>query len=537
MVPQNHLAPLAFRLFVAADDTTTVTEKVYLYDEYNHTAAGESLYTALGIKDYNNYLAKVSESQALNEVVIAVVDTGLDFTQPVFKDRVLAEYAMDFSSGYLRSSPQTWYQDMNGHGTHVAGLLADLTLPNVKILPIRIFNGANNSSDSYAFENAIRYICALKTGEPMRLLDSSGYANYVCNSQRKKVNIAAVNMSLGTSGYNTKLASEMQEFKKDKDGYTQYHTTYSGYQDVLDNLLKNDIVPIVAAGNVDTGKKENPNNSYYSLPAACDGVLSVAAYDETGEPASYSYHNDRISVAAPGSEIWSACTTGVLQTVTDSNGKLSVSKEYTDAHGNYWLCKASGREWLLRRVETGEVDEDGKPVARYYLRESGTSMATPFVSACYAMLLSDPTKTSAEDFGITWDKGDSDNYITYARKALLAAAATYGNHYGITDDGTAEGAYYEEYYGYGTVTVACFAQDDAATAPVLRNIENLIPVSVTKKTASFKDAYYTETEEDWAMVVIILLMGAIMIWGINRFRAYLIRRKTYDDGNNWPYNH
>ena len=74
-----YTAPATAQL-ASADTEVTPLTKTYAYDKYNQNKpTGESLYEALGIKTYNNYLMALSATQKLKDVVIAVVDTGLDY--------------------------------------------------------------------------------------------------------------------------------------------------------------------------------------------------------------------------------------------------------------------------------------------------------------------------------------------------------------------------------------------------------------------------------------------------------------------------
>ena len=507
------VAPLS-GLSVAADSAIT---KTYYFNEDNQDApSGKTLYEALGVLDYNQYLIDLAASQPLKEVVVAVVDSGLDMAHPVFKDRVLTKYALDFSSGIPnRNDDNRWYQDDGGHGTHVAGIIADMTLPNVKILPVRIFSGVDSSGGSdYAFENAIRYLCALKSGESVQLINNSGYIGGTYTPPTKLSNLVAVNLSLGTAAYYADNERHMDMLKSDKPDF----------QSVINHLLKNEILPIVAAGNiykdVDGNYQDYENvRSCYALPAACDGVVAVSAYDNTVSEyalAAFSYHNDCIGVAAPGVDIWSACSSSVYKMVRSSGSGFKYDRE-----GGYYYHGSSGTKWYIKE------DEDGNAL----YRDRGTSMATPFVTACYAMLMGDPSKTTAEDYGLpAWDlSGDDQYYLTYAHKALLAAAMTYGNEwvkqYNQTNHTDYEPAY-NEYFGYGIVSVQGFG-----TADVVQLVE--IAYETTPST-NFKNVVWSgyrapnNGATDWYYVCLVLLVGAILIWGINLFKAYFNRRVTND---------
>lgn len=518
------LAPL-----MAMAEDPGATTKTYYFNQYNNnTPTGQSLYESLGITVYNDYLAAVQETKALRDVVIAVVDSGLNPAHPVFQDRIITEHAFDFSHGLSSTTKQDglwddWNQDHNGHGTHVAGIIADMTLPNVKILPIKIFNNWDNQGSSYAFDNAVRYLCALKTGEEMMLVNEFGEEQYRCNTEHHQLNIVAVNLSLGTEGYSIYDDNDLAEFNKDKYGYTQDNVTYSGYQDVIDRLLRKNILPIVAAGNY--GSTEKSNGIYYSLPGACDGVLAVSAYDNTQvkyERAEFSFYNNFIGISAPGKEIWSACSGDIAALFEgavqgNSAGQFkTIKRNQTDKYGLYDEYAYNYQRGLVMKQVNWVVRQDNE--GNYYLRNNGTSMATPFVSACYAMLMSDTSKESEADFGLpVWDGaegGVDEHFINVAHKAMLAAAATNG-------DQSVEG--YDEYFGYGTVNVACFAQ---AEMTPLKVIKYEITPSRTSKLDPKDPITYQET--DWFEVICILFVGGILVWGFGYFKSYFTRGKTHD---------
>ncbi len=522
-----------------ADTNVTALSKTYYFDQYNpnkpkldDSEPDQSIYEALGITVYNDYLTALSATKSLNEVVIAVVDTGLDVTHPVFTyqnfgDRVLCDFAMDFSQG-LPTAENQWNVDENGHGTHVAGIIADATLPNVKILPIKIFSGVDNSVGSeYAFENAIRYLAALKRGVRTSLIDANGYESapsgiyfnkkYYNNARIKLDNLVAVNLSLGTGGYALNSRSAMAQYEKDK---TDFEAGIENY------LWENGILPIVAAGNrtdsnytyVRTTEGENVLAPYYSLPGACNHVLEVSAYDNTISEyalADFSFYNDYVSVAAPGAQIWSACTSSIVEKLADT---YSQENNATEGYTTYKYRYGSKTiEWCIKQDENDQ----------YYFQSSGTSMATPFVTACYALLMSDSSKDKniAEDYGLTnWDVNDVEDakFINAVHKALLAAAATDGVHY---ENG------YEIMFGYGTVNVSGFVP--ATGTQTVRELSDIRYEPQYDSTADYRWKKNNSSDEevaDWFQVCVILLVAVILVWLFNSFRAYSIRRRTQDDG-------
>lgn len=510
--------PTVLHLYATnAAETPTALTKTYTFDQLNWNKPSdteETLYAALGIKTYNNYLMALSATQKLNDVVIAVVDSGLDETYPVFEDRILTEDAMDFSHGL--SSTTTWHVDENGHGTHVAGIIADITLSNVKILPLRIFYGTNNSSSDYAFINAMRYLCALKRGEKVSLLNNAGvesetYGVYFNEAGKQIPNIVAVNMSLGSDGFNPYSEESMKKFNTQKYGYTKNNVRYTGYQNVIDNLLKNEILPIVAAGNRTSLQYIRDDNGeyipYYSLPGGCDGVLAVSAYDNSEESyqlASFSYYNENVSIAAPGMNIWSACSKNVAVKMTK------------------WYVRSQDDGYTYYERDNWHVMQD--PAGNYYYRSNGTSMATPFVTACYAMLMSDSSKHTAADYGVTYDVNNTDDakFRNVVHKALLAAAATNG----------AGADEFDIKFGYGTLNVSGFVLDAGDTTIAQLNPIKYEPfINTSYPSASWGSVETSVYREfDWFMVCVLLAVAVVAIWLVKMFKDYVLRRvKTNDD--------
>lgn len=95
------------------------------------------------------------------KIKIAIIDTGLDFTIPAFKNKIYRPAGVDDSFYGLNllseSQANYWYpKDNHGHGTHVAGIIVGL-FPNALILPIKVFDSIKNqASISVAINIAIR---------------------------------------------------------------------------------------------------------------------------------------------------------------------------------------------------------------------------------------------------------------------------------------------------------------------------------------------------------------------------------------------
>ncbi len=121
-------------------------------DQYLRTAEGEETYEAMswgvrriGADSYAEHVKSVADGS----VTVAVVDSGI-YETSILKGRI-TDGGKDFVEGNLKPN------DEIGHGTHVAGTVADCTpgLP-VYILPIKVFD-KNNFSPFLRVSLGIRY--------------------------------------------------------------------------------------------------------------------------------------------------------------------------------------------------------------------------------------------------------------------------------------------------------------------------------------------------------------------------------------------
>jgi serine protease len=191
-------------------------------------------------------------------VVVAVIDTGVSEGRDGF-GRLLDGY--DFIDGDARPD------DPEGHGTHVAGTVAQATgngfgtagvAPGASILPVRVLGARGGSMTTVA--DGIVY--AVDEGADV------------------------INLSLGSGGATRLLYSAIE--------YAE----------------RNGVVVVGASGNAGAGRVD--------YPAAFDMVLAVGATDALGQVTRYSNEGNALDLVAPGGDTGADATgdgysDGVLQ--------------------------------------------------------------------------------------------------------------------------------------------------------------------------------------------------------------------------------
>jgi len=189
--------------------------------------------------------------------VIAVIDTGLDVDHPEFEDRII-------NPCNYTSSKKSDVADIDGHGTHAAGIIGGKNTgvaPECRIMPFKVF-ADNPAQTALNMQNAFRDIKVW---------------NEKCCLQDK---IVAVNCSFGSSNNDPILAYYIR-------------------------MINSSGVPIcVAAGN--SGDSNPATHEIFSYPAFLYEVVSVSSVDRYGNISNYSSSFDGIDIAAPGSDIYSA---------------------------------------------------------------------------------------------------------------------------------------------------------------------------------------------------------------------------------------
>lgn len=184
-------------------------------------------------------------SRGAKEVVIAVIDTGVDLDHPEFKGKLV--------EGYNFINPEKKPYDDVGHGTHVAGIIgastnngegiAGVTWYN-KIMPIKVLDSSGTGS---TYDVAQGIIWATDNGADI------------------------INLSLGN------------------------YADAQFLHDAVKYAYERDVVLVAATGNDFTAEP--------GYPAAYPEVIAVGATDENGKLAPFSNYGNYVDVTAPGVNI------------------------------------------------------------------------------------------------------------------------------------------------------------------------------------------------------------------------------------------
>ncbi len=194
-------------------------------------------------------------------ITIAVLDTGCQTNHPDLKGRIIG--GKNFTNEDFGQS--NIYEDYNGHGTHVAGIIAanknDTGIagvaPKANLLILKVLD--KNGTGTYkAITKAIKYAIS------------------------KKVDI--ITMSLGGSSPNSALHSSIK------------------------SAVQNEIAVVCAASNEGDG---NYKTDEYAYPAYYTEVISVGALTESKTVATFSNSNNQIDLIAPGVNIMSTYNNGL----------------------------------------------------------------------------------------------------------------------------------------------------------------------------------------------------------------------------------
>ncbi len=215
-----------------------------------------------------------------SEIEVAIFDTGIDVDHPDLAANI--KWGVSVLNGRISSK----YNDLNGHGTHVAGTIAALNnnigvvgvAPKVEIYMLRVLGASGSGSWS---DLIIAIDLAIKG--PDGIIDKDGDGVIVGDPDDDAPEVFS--MSLGGSSAPAEL-------------HTAIQAAYNW-----------GIVIVAAAGN--------EGASSPSYPAAYPEVIAVGAIDSTNAVPSWSNRNPE--VAAPGVDILSTYPDNTYATLSGTS--------------------------------------------------------------------------------------------------------------------------------------------------------------------------------------------------------------------------
>ncbi|WLD92996.1 cell wall-binding repeat-containing protein [Alkalihalobacillus sp. AL-G] len=227
-----------------------VDQKAYLHNSFindPYFSTQSDVFNAINIKDEWS-----SFSDKNKDLIVAVVDTGIDLDHPDLKNQIIL--------GRNILNPLIPPEDHQGHGTHIAGIIGATTnnkvgiasLPrNVKIMPIKVFEEETGNMSTVI----LGILYAVDHGADI------------------------INLSLGSVNGMKAL------------------------EDAINYAQSKGVLVVAASGN--------DNEHFVTYPAKYESVLAVGATDTvTGGKAWFSNYGEEMDLSAPGTNIFSTLPGG-----------------------------------------------------------------------------------------------------------------------------------------------------------------------------------------------------------------------------------
>ncbi len=316
-------------------------EKVVVDEKSVHIMDGERAPISWGttqtkLAALKKYANKASDDSG--KVKVAVIDTGCNLAHEMFEGRTVTSGA-NLAKGY---DDATDTSDDQGHGTHVAGIIADGTSSKIEIVAYKALDR-----------------------------DGSGYMEDILNGIKKAVNdgVDMINLSLGV---NLDLSTKDGVFWKNR------------FDEYLKDARNHGVLVFAASGNAGL------STCGESIPIDGQGVTYLCA----GDGSAYAMRQKTVSYPAASSYALAISSYGHKQYYNYYSPQWPTNTVnytfYSPYYSFYGATKSSiafaGAGDGIRSANY--KDQNGDSKFNDYITKTGTSMATPSVVAAAAMLKS-----------------------------------------------------------------------------------------------------------------------------------------------------
>ncbi len=315
------------RVKVSPGQETAAIEKLQArsdveYVELNHLVyaqgtPNDSLFSLQWGMSKINMPAAWDITEGSSDIIIAIVDTGIDLDHPDFSCTV-SSGANKLTSGYDFYNNDSNPDDDNNHGTHVAGIAGACTnntigvagaAPNVRLMPVKVLNYAGSGNYSDVASGVI----------------------YAADNGAK-----IINLSLGGSSANSTLENAVN-----------YATNTKG------------ALVIAAAGNCAQGGGTCSGVNPIMYPAAYSGAVAVAATDSNDNWAYYSEYHSYVEVAAPGGLLAKQIRSTIIGNYGDKYGTSMATPHVAGLAALIWTMNSGMTHSEVRQILQSTADDLG----------------------------------------------------------------------------------------------------------------------------------------------------------------------------------
>lgn len=281
-------------------------------------------------------------------VIVAVVDTGIDYLHPDLAGNMWSDIGRNFSS--TNAADGTKAITFGNHGTHVAGTIAAVSNNGVGISGIAGGDGKPNTG--------VKIMCC-----QIFQTEDSGSGGYqrVANAIRFAADHGAV-ICQNSWGYKYQTISTEEDFTREcllvKDAI-DYFIKYAGMSpdgETQTGPVAGGVV-LFAAGNDGLEQKE--------YPASYGPCISVAALSYNYRKAVYSTYNENVKLCAPGGGGWDWLSDEQYRYACWNLSTFPRTLQNNTSDQSYRVHATTGYGWLM-----------------------GTSMACPHASGVAALIAS-----------------------------------------------------------------------------------------------------------------------------------------------------